>query len=84
MPTLNKKESKKFLKRMLETENRKPTKKEIKLAKEIEKSFPTKIRRKVVCVFGKFDNKSDFVLEPACPDDCDCDICKKAFWIEEV
>lgn len=24
-----------------------------------------KIKRKVVCVFGKFDKTSDFVLEPA-------------------
>jgi len=43
----------------------------------------TKIRRKVVCAYGKFDNKSDFVLEPACEKD-DCDNCKDAFWIEKV
>lgn len=42
-----------------------------------------KIRRKVVCVFGKFDNKNDFVLEPACNGD-DCEYCKDAFWIEKV
>ena len=41
-------------------------------------------KRKVVCVFGKFDNKSDFVLEAACPDKCKCEICKDAFWIEEI
>jgi len=35
-----------------------------------------KIKRKVVCVFGKFDDKSDFVLEPATDKDED------AFWIE--
>jgi len=42
------------------------------------------VKRKVVCVFGKFDDKSDFVLEPSCPDSCKYDICKDAFWIEEV
>jgi hypothetical protein len=84
MPTLNKKESERFLKKMLETEKRKPTKKELKLARDIKKSFPNKIRRKVVCVYGVFDNKSDFVLEPVI-ESCDCDECKKnAFWIEEV
>ena len=40
------------------------------------------VKRKVVCVFGKFDDKSDFVLEPSCPNECKCDICKCAFWIE--
>jgi hypothetical protein len=29
------------------------------------------VRRKVVCVYGKFDNESDFVLEPAAPSDKD-------------
>lgn len=42
------------------------------------------IKRKVVCVFGKFDNESDFVLEPPCTEDCDCEICKDPFWIERV
>ena len=44
----------------------------------------SKIKRKVVCVFGKFDDKSDFVIEPVCSDDCNCESCKDAFWIEEV
>lgn len=37
-----------------------------------------KIRRKVVCVFGKFDDKSDFVIEPLLEGEDDED----AFWIE--
>lgn len=41
-----------------------------------------KIRRKVVCVFGKFDGSKDFILKPVCEDGCDCDICKEGFWIE--
>ena len=41
-------------------------------------------KRKVVCVWGKFDDKSDFVLEPACCDCSKCEICKNAFWIEDV
>ena len=40
------------------------------------------VRRKVVCVSGKFDNDSDFVLEPVCEGVCDCEICKEGFWIE--
>jgi len=40
-----------------------------------------KIRRKVVCVYGKFDDKSDFVLEPVCKDDDNCKVCKNSFWI---
>ena len=40
-----------------------------------------KIRRKVVCVYGKFDKESDFVLEPYI-DGCPCDDCDKAFYIE--
>ncbi len=40
-------------------------------------------KRKVVCVFGKFDDKSDFVLEPVCESD-DCNECKESFWIEDV
>ena len=44
----------------------------------------SKIKRKVVCVFGKFDDKSDFVIEPVCSDDCNCESCKDAFLIEEV
>lgn len=38
-----------------------------------------KIRRKVVCVWGRFDNGSDFVLEPLEPDEMDA---KDGFWIE--
>ncbi len=34
-----------------------------------------KIKRKVVCVFGEFNETSDFVLEPAFEGDED------AFWI---
>jgi len=46
-----------------------------------------KIKRKVVCVYGKFDDKSDFVLEPLCKSNVHseeetCEICKDAFWIE--
>ena len=41
-----------------------------------------KIKRKVVCIFGTFDSCSDFVLEPACSDDCNCSYCKNAFYIE--
>jgi transposase-like protein len=37
-----------------------------------------KIKRKVVCVYGRFDNTSDFILEPAC---CEEDE-HIAFWIE--
>lgn len=40
------------------------------------------IKRKVVCIFGKFDNKSDFVLEPPCSEECKCEICKDSFEIE--
>lgn len=40
-------------------------------------------KRKVVCIFGKFDDKSDFVLEPTCEEGCDCDLCKEGFWIED-
>lgn len=37
-------------------------------------------RRKVVCVFGEFDDKSDFVLEPVCTcEDCD----ERGFWITD-
>jgi len=42
------------------------------------------VKRKVTCVFGKFDDKSDFVLEPSCPEECKCDICKDTFWIEDI
>ncbi len=41
------------------------------------------IIRKVTCVLGKFDNKSDFVLEPVCSDD-KCEVCKDAFYIMKV
>ena len=42
------------------------------------------MKRKVICIWGKFDNKSDFVLEPACKDECNCGECEDAFWIEKV
>lgn len=38
MVTLNKKDSEKFLKRMIETENREPTEKEKKLAQDLIKN----------------------------------------------
>ena len=38
---------------------------------------------RVVCVSGKFDNKSYFVLEPTCSETCMCGICKNGFWIEQ-
>jgi len=46
-------------------------------------------KRKVVCVWGKFDDKSDFVLEPVCEPtehskEETCEICKDGFWIEDV
>lgn len=37
-----------------------------------------KIKRKVVCVYGKYDHKSDFVLEPATKSD------KDYFYIENT
>jgi hypothetical protein len=41
------------------------------------------VKRKVICVYGKFDNKSDFVLEPACESGCEeCD--RRAFFIQSV
>ncbi len=40
-------------------------------------------KRKVVCVYGKFDDIADFVLEPVCGDE-NCECCKDAFWIEDV
>jgi hypothetical protein len=43
----------------------------------------TPVIRKVVCIFGKFNNKSDFVLEPVCNDDCKCEECKDAFYITQ-
>ena len=39
---------------------------------------------KVVCVFGEFKKGKDFVLEPPCNSDCDCKICKQAFYIKKV
>jgi hypothetical protein len=43
------------------------------------------IKRKVVCVFGNFDDKSDFVLEPCdCPDGHGCEFCKDSFWIRKT
>lgn len=41
-----------------------------------------KVRRRVVVVFGKFDETSDFVIEPACDEIYNCELCKDAFWIE--
>jgi len=41
------------------------------------------MRRKVVCVFGDFE-EDDFVLEPPCSNDCNCEVCKDAFWVERV
>ena len=46
-----------------------------------------KIKRKVVCVWGKFDKDSDFVLEPICDSNVHgkdevCEVCKDAFFIE--
>ncbi len=40
-------------------------------------------RRKVVCIYGKFDDESDFVLEPA-DEDIDYTKVGKVFWIEDV
>ncbi len=40
------------------------------------------VKRRVVCVFGIFGKDTDFVLEPACSDECKCEECKNAFWIE--
>jgi len=42
------------------------------------------MKRKVVCVFGEWGEETDFVLEPVCSNDCDCEVCKDAFWIEKV
>jgi len=39
---------------------------------------------KVVCVYGKFKEGKDFVLEPPCSEDCNCEVCKDAFYIEEI
>lgn len=41
-------------------------------------------KRKVVAVWGTFEDKGDFVLEPVCSDTCECKECKNAFWIENV
>ena len=46
-------------------------------------------KRKVVCVWGKLDSKSDFVLEPVCeptehPKEETCELCKDAFYIQDV
>lgn len=44
---------------------------------------PKRVKRKVFCVFGNFDDKSDFVIEPAIHEyPCDCKDCKDSFWIE--
>jgi len=47
------------------------------------------IKRRVICVFGKYGKNTDFVLEPACLNDslgnkCQCEVCKGAFWIEDT
>ena len=41
-----------------------------------------KIKRRVICVFGEWGKDTDFVLEPTCSDTCNCEECKKAFWVE--
>ena len=41
------------------------------------------MKKRVVCISGDW-NSNDFVLEPACDEDCNCEYCKDAFWIEEV
>jgi len=41
------------------------------------------IRRRVVCVYGKWGKKTDFVIEPAIEGDGSEDV-GKVFWIEEV
>ena len=42
------------------------------------------IVRKVVVVFGKWGKNTDFVLEPVCSGECNCDICKDAIYITRV
>lgn len=42
------------------------------------------VKRRVVCIFGNYGLKSDFVIEPTCSDDCMCEVCKDGFWIEEI
>ena len=41
------------------------------------------IKRRVAIVFGKWGKDTDFVLEPTCSEDCMCEVCKDAIWIEE-
>lgn len=42
------------------------------------------IKRKVVCVFGEWGKKTDFVLEPYSKgDEKEEDVLGKAFWIQE-
>lgn len=42
------------------------------------------IKRKVVCVFGKWGKNTDFVIEPAHYDN-KCSLCKdESFWIQEI
>jgi len=47
-----------------------------------------KIRRKVICVYGKWGKETDFVLEPVYDYEDEKDLKKnkigKIFWIEEV
>ena len=60
-----------------------PSHAEKQMDKFIERLINKKIiRRKVVCVYGKFGEKSDFVIEPVCFDGCKCDGCKNSFYIE--
>jgi len=40
-----------------------------------------KKKYRVVCVFGDIEG-SDFVLEKACSEECKCEICKEAFYIQ--
>ena len=40
-------------------------------------------KRKVICIMGEFKDKSDFIIEPVCSDECNCEYCKDAFWIED-
>ena len=39
---------------------------------------------KVVCVYGEFKEGKDFVLEPACSENCCCEVCNDAFYIQKV
>jgi len=43
-----------------------------------------KVKRRVAVVFGKFGKDTDFVLEPTCNEECQCEVCKDSIWIQEV